>query len=301
MYEDILYEVQDGMGLITLNRPQQLNAWGGKMATEMRQAVESAANDPEVVAIVITGAGKGFCAGADLSSLTNLVSANQGETADGDDPAAAISAELSGGAKDHGAGDDGDASDAGEDVVTNNFAGAYTYLMAVEKPVIAAINGAVAGMAVPMVLSCDLRFMADEAVIVTAFVQRGLIAEFGTSWLLARQVGPAHALDMLFSSRKVDGQEAARMGFVNRSMPLEELMPYVRDYVSGLARMSSPSSMAVMKRQVYSQLHDGLGAAERESLALMAQSFRRPDFAEGVKSFLEQREPQFNRLPVAEG
>lgn len=283
MYEDILYQVQDGMGLITLNRPKQLNAWGGKMATEMREAVEAAANDPEVVAIVITGAGRGFCAGADLSSLTNLVSASQNQNGGEATSGNSISRELGG---DNNSEDD-------------DFAGAYTYLMAVEKPVIAAINGAVAGMALPLVLSCDLRFIADEAVIVSAFVQRGLVAEFGTSWLLTRQVGAANALDILFSSRKIGGEEAARMGFANRSMPVDELMPFVRDYVANLARSSSPTSMAIMKRQVYSQLHAGLGDAERESLVLMAESFRRPDFAEGVQSFLEQRDPNFNRLPLS--
>ena len=165
---------------------------------------------------------------------------------------------------------------------------------------IAAINGAVAGMAVPIALGCDLRFMADDAVFLTAFSQRGLIAEWGLSWLLPRLVGPAVALDLLFSSRKVRGEECARLGLVNASMPGDELLGFCRQYVEDLAARCSPTSMAIMKRQVYEQLHGGgaatLGPAELESQQLMVESFGRPDFPEGVQSFLQKRPPKFGRL-----
>lgn len=273
MYEQIRYEVQGPMGLITLHRPDALNAWTDVMAREVREAVDRAAADPEVVAIVVTGAGRAFCAGADLGRVEDREQGRSSPLAETlariDDPA--------------GIGD---------------FDGTFSYLMATEKPVIAAINGALAGMAFPFVLCCDLRFMSDDAVMLTAFAQRGLIAEFGLSWLLPRQVGPAVALDLLFSSRRVDGPEAARLGLVNASMAGDQLLDHCRAYVQHLADTCSPTSMAVMKRQVYEQLHRGLGAAEADAFVEMAASFRRPDAGEGVMSFLEKRPPSFARLPT---
>jgi enoyl-CoA hydratase/carnithine racemase len=151
-------------------------------------------------------------------------------------------------------------------------------------------------MAVPIALCCDLRFMAEDAVLTTAFAQRGLIAEWGLSWLLPRLAGPAVALDLLYSSRKVTGREALELGIVNRALPADEVVRAAADYIIDVAERCSPTSLAVMKRQVYQQLHAGLGPAERESQALMMESFGRPDFAEGVASFLEKRAPRFARL-----
>ena len=119
----------------------------------------------------------------------------------------------------------------------------------------------------PISLCCDLRFASDRALFTVAFSQRGLIAEWGVAWLLPRVVGPAHALDMLFSSRKVDAQEAERIGLVNRVVPHDELMAHTREYVEHLARTCSPASMRIMKRQVYQQLTRELGPSEREVFA----------------------------------
>jgi len=165
--------------------------------------------------------------------------------------------------------------------------------------VIAAINGPVAGMAVPIVLACDLRFMAADAILMTAFSQRGLVAEWGASFLLPRLVGTAAALDLLFSSRKITGTEAAAMGLVNAARPAGDVLPHAQRYVAGLAAASSPASMAVMKRQVY-QMHAGLLAAEREARQLMLDSFGRPDFREGIGSYTECRPPRFGRLPAGQ-
>ena len=277
-YEEILYEVDDPVATITLNRPAVLNAWTDRMGFEVRHAVAQAEQDPRVVGIVITGAGRGFCSGADMNRLS-AVSA-------GEYRAEPMSAEL--------ASDPGDSS-FGEDV----HAGTYTYLMSVPKPVIAAINGPVAGMGVPIVLACDLRFMAEDAVLMTAFAQRGLIAEWGTSWLLPRLAGTAVALDLLFSSRKITGTEAAALRLVNAALPREEVLAHAQQYVRGLAASSSPTAMAIMKRQVYQQLHAGLHAAEKEARALMLESFGRSDFREGVQSFVERRAPAFQRIPPA--
>ena len=275
MYSDIRYDVDDPVATITLNRPDQLNAWTSTMARELADAVGRAERDAAVVAIVITGAGRGWCAGADMKTLQGLSSGSTaGESATGD----------------------GSSTTAGDPSWGEDLRGTYTYLMSVPKPVIAAINGPVAGMAVPIALSCDLRFAAEDAVITTAFAQRGLVAEWGLSWLLPRLVGSAHALDLLFSARKVTGSEAAAMGLVNRAVPGADLLPTVRAYVEQLAASCSPASLAVMKRQVYQQLHDGLGAAERDAQQLMLESFERPDFEEGVQSFLQKRPPQFPRI-----
>ena len=279
MYEDITYEVADPVATITLHRPEAMNAWTPLMALEVKHAVHAAANDPAVVGIVVTGEGRAFCAGADMN---NLQSITEGEGFDaGNDAAERLAVPR-------------------DPSVPADLDGTYTYLMACPKPVIAAINGAVAGMAVPIALSCDLRFMANEAVLLTAFAQRGLIAEWGLSWLLPRLVGPAVALDLLFSSRKVAGEECARIGLANAAMPRDELLAHCRQYVVDIAARCSPASLAIMKRQVYGQLHGGgeatLGPAELESQRLMVESFGRPDFPEGVQSFLQKRPPRFARL-----
>jgi enoyl-CoA hydratase/carnithine racemase len=179
--------------------------------------------------------------------------------------------------------------------------GQLTYLLAVPKPVIAAINGAVAGMALALVLACDIRLIADDAVIITAFAARGLVAEYGVSWLLPRLVGPAVALDLLFSSRRVSGLEAAQLGIVNRAVPREHLMEEARSVVTQLAQSCSPTSMSAIKRQVYQQMHLGLGEAEAEARELMAATLKSDDFAEGVRAFQEGRPPRFERIGDDEG
>jgi enoyl-CoA hydratase/carnithine racemase len=272
VYEEILYEVDDPVASITLNRPEVLNAWTTRMGNEVRHAVGRAEADPAVVGIVITGAGRAFCAGADLQMLSGI--------ADGGRPEEAAEALTA----------------APQPDLPADFNSAYTYLLATKKPIIAAINGAIAGMAVPIALCCDLRFMAADAPLLTAFAQRGLIAEWGLSWLLPRLIGPSAALDLLMSSRRVSGEEAAALGLVNAAVPADDVVAHSRRYVEDLAARCSPTSIAIMKRQVYEQLHAGLGAAERESQRLMVESFGRSDFREGVASFLDKREPSFGRI-----
>lgn len=270
-YQEIRYEVTDPVATIWLDRPDQLNAWTQRMASEVRHAVRRAEEDPAVVGIILTGAGRAFCAGADMGNLTALTEG--GEL----DDAGPLAVEPD--------------PDLPED-----FAGEYTYLLATTKPIIAAVNGPIAGMAVPIALCCDLRFMADDAVLLTAFAQRGLVAEWGVSWLLGRLCGPAVAMDLLISSRKIKGPEAAALGVVNASMPGDELLPHCRAYIEGLAERCSPTSMRIMKRQVHSQMNAGLGAADAEAYQLMLRSFGHPDFKEGVSSFLQKRPASFARL-----
>jgi enoyl-CoA hydratase/carnithine racemase len=151
-------------------------------------------------------------------------------------------------------------------------------------------------MAVPIVACCDLRFAGSEASFTTSFSRRGLIAEWGSSWILPRLLGPAHALDLLFSARKIDAAEAARIGLVNRVVPNDELLAFSRAYVEELAANCSPTSLMIMKRQVWQHLTADLGSAEKEAIGLMLESFKRPDFREGVVSFLEKRPPRFARV-----
>jgi enoyl-CoA hydratase/carnithine racemase len=279
-YEHITFEIDDPVAIVTLNRPEQLNAWTQTMANEVRDAIGRAEADPHVVGIVLTGAGKGFCAGADMKGLAAASGADGGGgRSQAPDVARPQDATPAPGDPDAGA----------------DLRGTYTYFMSVPKPIVAAINGAVAGMGVPIALACDLRFMNENAVMTTSFAQRGLVAEWGLSWLLTRLVGPSHALDVLYTARKVKGDEAARIGLVTRAMPAEDVLPAAIDYVRDLAIGSSPASMAAMKRQVYQDLNRSLGAAEEDALVLMRESFARPDFAEGVKSFLERRPPDFPR------
>jgi enoyl-CoA hydratase/carnithine racemase len=272
MYEQITYEVDDPVATITLSRPESMNAWTNTMDREVRDAIARASADPAVVGIVVTGAGRAFCAGADMKMLDNLSS--------GGDSASASTEGSSIPSGDH----------------ADDFDGRFGYLLATPKPIIAAVNGAVAGMAYPFALSCDLRIGCAESLFVTAFAQRGLIAEWGLGWMLPQLVGPSVALDLLMSSRRVGGEEAHRLGLLNRFVERDELVSSARGYVEQLAASCSPSSIAVMKRQVLRHVHRGLGAAEAESQRLMVESFDRPDFAEGVRSFIEKRPPAFPRV-----
>ena len=273
MYEQILFSIDDPVATITLNRPERLNAWTDRMGAEVRHAVARAEADKSVVGIVITGAGRGFCAGADLKGLQAISVGERGARAD-----------------------DALAADPGDPAMGEGFRKHYSYLLSVRKPVIAAINGPCAGMALPIALFCDLRFASESATFTTAFVRRGLIAEWGLSWTLPRLVGTAHALDLLLSGRVIDAREAERIGLVNRVIPGDKLVAHCVDYVRELAASSSPASMQVMKRQVYQQLTRELGPSQDEAVQLMVESFSRPDFKEGVQSFLERRPPKFPRV-----
>jgi enoyl-CoA hydratase/carnithine racemase len=269
----VRYDVDGGVAVVTLDRSDRMNAWTTQMGAEVRHAVAQAEKDPAAVGIILTGAGRGFCAGADLNMLAGIGEGEGMGTATG---------EL--------------AADPGDPTWGDDLRGEYTYLLSVPKPIIAAINGPVAGMGVPIALACDLRFMATDAVLTTSFSQRGLIAEWGISWLLPRLIGSAAALDLLFSARKIDGVEAERLGVVNRALPRDEVLAAAKQYIVDLAQRCSPTSIAIMKRQVYQQLHAGLGAAEKEAQALMVESFSRPDFNEGVRSYMQKRPPEFKRI-----
>jgi enoyl-CoA hydratase/carnithine racemase len=275
-YQDILYAVKDRVAVITLNRPDNLNAWTAPMQASIKRAIVDASNDDNVRVIVITGAGRGFCAGADMGGLQQIEPGkwNERELARADGEVKLAPSTL------------------GPDV-SGHYAGRFGYLMSVRKPIIAAINGPCAGIGLVFTLYCDMRFASTEAKFTTAFAQRGLIAEHGISWLLPRLTGTAHALDILFSARKFGGDEAQRIGLVNRIFAHEHFMADVLEYARTLAETVSPRSMAVMKAQIWKALYQDLGDAIAVGDTEMQKSFATADFKEGVAHFVEKRPARF--------
>ena len=274
MYQDILYEVQDPVAIITMNRPDQLNALTGRMMAEMRHTFAAAEKDPAVVGMVLTGAGRGFCAGADMAGLNATASGERGEAVDLSD------LEASPGNPDMGP----------------NFEITYTYLLALQKPLIAAINGPCAGLGFCYACLADMRIVERQAKFTTAFSQRGLIAEHGSSWILPRLIGAGRALDLLWSARKFTGEEAKELGLAERLVEEGESLQAAIDYIKQLASVVSPTSLKVIKAQVYRHLNMELGEAMAETNTWMAESLKRDDFKEGVSSFMEKRLPKFKRL-----
>jgi enoyl-CoA hydratase/carnithine racemase len=277
MSEVVLIEVQDGVAVLTLNRPERLNAWVPELQNRYFELLDECAGRDDVRVIVVTGAGRGFCAGADMGNLQAL--------------AATVS---------NGSGAAGDGGTGEQAMEHRNHAldsRPVRYPLSIPKPIVAAINGPCAGIGMVMALMCDVRFANADAKFTTAFARRGLVAEHGISWILPRLIGPARALELLLSSRVLLGAEAASLGLVNQAFDgnvLDETLNYARD----LAAHCAPSSMAAMKRQVYLDLERSLADSVEEANRLMGESFTQPDFAEGVASFLEQRAPQFAPLSV---
>jgi enoyl-CoA hydratase/carnithine racemase len=271
--QETLYNVADRVATITLNRPDKLNAWTAIMEREVRSAIEEAERDENVRVIILTGAGRGFCAGADMSLLSSVVQSGVDERVRKQASSSSTSGPVDG--------------------VRADFRKKYSYFPAIGKPVIAAINGPVVGLGLVIALYCDLRFASDAAKFSTAFARRGLIAEYGLAWILPRLVGHSNALDLLFSARMVDASEALRMGLVNQVFPQDSFLAKVNEYARDLAANSSPRSTRVMKRQVYDAmfqtLEEAFDVAEREMLA----SLQCEDFKEGVAHFLEKRAPAF--------
>ncbi|HLE67722.1 MAG: enoyl-CoA hydratase [Betaproteobacteria bacterium RIFCSPLOWO2_02_67_12] len=276
-YDDILLEVKERLARITLNRPEKLNAWTPAMGRSLRRAVAACAANDEVRAIVITGAGRGFCAGADMDVLQKIRDGSARRAT----PEAAQTEESMAPAR------------PGLDVA-QHYRSRFGYLFAVPKPVIAAINGPCAGLGFVFALYCDLRFASAEAIFTTSFAQRGLIAEHGIAWLLPRLVGSARALDLLLSARKFDGSEAERIGLVQRAFPHEALMGEAMGYARRLAEQVSPRSMAVMKAQVWSSPFQDFNAALAIADTELTRSFASEDFREGVAHYLEKRAPRFS-------
>jgi enoyl-CoA hydratase/carnithine racemase len=257
MSDLVLSSLDESVLTLTFNRPDRLNAWTDVMGRRYFDLLEEAERDPDVRVIVVTGAGKGFCAGADFQTLAALQDGSYDEEPD---------------------------------------KRPNTHPTTIRKPIIAAVNGACAGLGMVHALVCDLVFTAAEAKWTTAFARRGLVAEYGLAWILPKLVGQAKSMDLLLSGRTFSGAEAGEIGLVNRVVPGERLLEEATAYARELAMHSSPASMAVIKRQVWGDWQASLDDSASEAVRLMLESFGRPDFAEGVASFLERRIPAFPPL-----
>jgi len=254
----VLYEVTEGVALLTLNRPSRLNAWTVALESAYFDRLVEARDDPAVRVVVVTGAGRGFCAGADMDRLQALT---------GDGPREQPRRTMP-----------------------------VTFPLSMPKLMIAAVNGACAGIGLIQALMCDVRFAAAGAKFTTAFTRRGTVAEQGCSWLLPRMIGIARALDLLLSSRVILAEEALEIGLVNRVLAGEDLLSDSMSYARDVADNCSPSAVAAVKSQVYRHATVDFETARRESNKLAALALRGPDFEEGVASFVEKRQVNFPPL-----
>jgi enoyl-CoA hydratase/carnithine racemase len=270
--QETLYQVSERVATITLNRPDKLNAWTSVMEGEVRAAMDEADRDRNVRVIVLTGAGRGFCAGADMSLLSAV--AEKGLDAVRGAQAAPL------------------ASEAGKSG-RRDFQKKYSYFAALTKPVIAAINGPTVGLGLVIAMYCDVRIASDAAKFSTTFAKRGLIAEYGMAWMLPRLVGHANALELLFTAKTIDSAEALRMQLVTQVYPHDMFAEKVREYAMELATSVSPRSLRVIKRQVYEAMFQTLSEAFETSEQEMAASLESEDFKEGVAHFVQKRAPNF--------
>jgi len=251
----VLYAVSDGVAQITLNRPDRLNASNGDMSRGLTDAFSRAAADPDVRVILLSGAGRGFCAGADMQVLN----------------------ELSAGA---------DAPNTGSGGLR------YDGLMLLPKPVIAAVHGPCAGIGLAMACSADIRLAAEDAIFVAPFAGLGLSAEGGLAWLLSRLMGPGNAADMLLSARRVGAQEAYAKGLVAHVLPKEGFLEAALDYARAMAA-NAPSSFALMKRQLREADLQDFETARARAYDLVRPTLDGADFKEAMAAKREKRPAKF--------
>ena len=262
------YATADGVAVVTLNRPDRLNAWTARMEAEYRWCLQAADADADVRVIVVTGAGRGFCAGADMAALDTYAS---GERYD----LTAVDAVVP-------------AADGRQD-----WAGSFSYALGLAKPVIAAVNGPAAGVGFVLMCFADIRFAAAGAKLTTSFARLGLPAEHGVSWMLPRLVGAGRAADLLYSSRVVLAEEAKAMGLVSEVYPADELVPATLAYARAMAAECAPSSLLTMKRQLWGDLLGSLEGSWRGAVDAMTTMIGSDDFNEGLAAFQGKRPPAF--------
>lgn len=268
-FEEVIYEKANRVAVITLNRPARLNAWTSRMEAELREAMLDSERDDNIGAIVMTGAGKAYCAGADMGALNRVADGTTSATA-------AVAGEVGGTAE-----------------TRADFRQRFSWIVGLRKPVIGAINGACVGMGFTTALYHDIRIASERARMGLIFVRRGLAIEHGSSWMLPRLVGLANALDLAITGRLIDAGEALRMGLVSKVVAHEQLMPTALEMAGEIATNCSPLGVSHAKRLIYHHLLTDLSTAlaeESESIGVMTHS---DDFKEGIRAFQEKRAPRF--------
>jgi 2-(1,2-epoxy-1,2-dihydrophenyl)acetyl-CoA isomerase len=262
-YEHILYERKNHVLLITLNRPEKLNAWSVQMETEFLSALERASADPGVRVLVVTGAGRGFCAGADFSGWSQGLAA---QAAGG--PARPLSQEGS---------------------------PEVPIALSRSKPVIAAINGPAVGIGLTMPLACDIRIASDRARFSARFVRVGLTPECGSTRYLPLVAGVGNALFLTLTGRIIDAEEALRRGLVDRVAPHESLMDEAMALAEEIAANPAAAVWAAKRLIHENAVEADLRRVVTQEGYAIREARRQPDHAEAVRAFLEKRDPQFNR------
>ncbi len=269
--DDLLYSVDAGVATITFNRPEKLNALTPEILSALFARVGEAGADPAVKVIVLTGAGRGFCAGLDLSIIGSgaggRVTTDHGITPQWGD-------------------------DIGPDL-QRFYAGGWNALITCRKPTIAAVNGPAFGWGFILALHCDIRFAARSALFNATFARIGVPGEKGSAWLLSRLVGTARAADLLYTARRFDGVEAERLGIVNAVLDDDALMPHVAEYAANIAAYSAPRAMAAMKAQIWTAIDDDYTTAFAYADHEQELATGTEDFREAFASYREKRTPVF--------
>ena len=271
-FADIIYDKSERIATITMNRPDKMNAWTPRMGAEMRTAMLDAERDDNVRAIILTGAGRAYCAGADMGNLSEISAGRASATAGA--PAAPAQDDFLKGER-------------------ADYHTPYSWMLALKTPVIGAINGACVGLGFTYSLYQDIRIASDKARFGLIFTQRGLAIEHGSSWMLPRIVGLVRATELAVTGRLIDANEALAIGLVNRVVPGDKLIETAREVATHIAQKCSPLGVAQAKRMIYQHLFTDLATAIREDDAAMTMMTRSEDFKEGVKAFIEKRAPQF--------
>ncbi|MGN6475058.1 MAG: enoyl-CoA hydratase-related protein [Mycobacteriales bacterium] len=256
MSDPVRYAVEDGIAIITLNRPEALNAWTFEMGVQYLARLDEAAADRSVKVVIVTGEGRGFCAGADMGMLKQLI--------------------------------------AGEMPPPEGVRDDFATEPAVPKPVIAAINGPCVGLGLARALYCDIRFLQRGTQLSTAFARRGLPAEDALAWLIPRIVGWSRGLDLLLSARTITDDEALSLGLVNQVV--DDALAAAKDYAREMVKACSPASLREIKDQIWSGSAATIQEANRRADELLLAAFKRPDLAESVSAYLEKRDPDFPPL-----
>jgi enoyl-CoA hydratase/carnithine racemase len=268
-WKTVIYEAAEGIGLITLNRPERNNAWMGRMAYEYRTAMHLAAEDDHVGAIVVTGAGRNFCVGADNKALDSFAESGVYSTGIRETPP-----------------DPGDPAHPAHGTP-------FGFPLAIGKPVIAAVNGAAAGVGFIVACFADIRFGAAGAKWTPATSKLGLPAEYGISWLLPRLIGYGRAVEWMLSSRPVLSEEAHRMGLLHAVHPPEEVLDAALAFTRGLIDGIPPASLRSVKAQTSKDLFRSLADANEEAVRLMHEMIAGDDYKEGVAALIAKRPPNF--------